>query len=124
MRLTDIYTLSLHDALPIFLMEGTPENVDFDDVIETIQRTKGIEGVHDLHVWSITSGLNALSCHAVVDERMSIAESERLLRQIEHNLEHQNIHHMTIQLETSAHLHDNSILCKAEAESSGHHHHH
>src|SRR5699024_8123647 len=62
------------------LMEGTPENVDFDDVIETIQRTKGIEGVHDLHVWSITSGLNALSCHAVVDERMSIAESERLLR--------------------------------------------
>src|SRR5690625_3275193 len=106
------------------LMEGTPENVDFDDVIETIQRTKGIEGVHDLHVWSITSGLNALSCHAVVDERMSIAESERLLRQIEHNLEHQNIHHMTIQLETSAHLHDNSILCKAEAESSGHHHHH
>lgn len=106
------------------LMEGTPENVDFDDVIETIQRTKGIEGVHDLHIWSITSGLNALSCHAVVDERMSIAESERLLRQIEQNLKHQNIHHMTIQLETSAHLHDNSILCKAEAESSGHHHHH
>ncbi|MEJ7336420.1 cation-efflux pump, partial [Staphylococcus epidermidis] len=59
----------------------------------------------------------------VVDERMSIAESERLLRQIEHDLEHQNIHHMTVQLETSDHLHDNSILCKVQAESSGHHHH-
>lgn len=106
------------------LMEGTPENVDVDDVVETIQNKKGIEGVHDLHVWSITSGLNALSCHAVVDERMSIAESERLLRQIEHDLEHQNIHHMTVQLETSDHLHDNSILCKVQAESSGHHHHH
>lgn len=105
------------------LMEGTPENVDMDDVVETIQNKKGIEGIHDLHVWSITSGLNALSCHAVVDERMSIAESERLLRQIEHDLEHQNIHHMTVQLETSDHLHDNSILCKVQAESSGHHHH-
>lgn len=106
------------------LMEGTPENIDVDDVVETIQNKKGIEGVHDLHVWSITSGLNALSCHAVVDERMSIAESERLLCQIEHDLEHQNIHHMTVQLETSDHLHDNSILCKVQAESSGHHHHH
>lgn len=105
------------------LMEGTPENVDMDDVVETIQNKKGIEGVHDLHVWSITSGLNALSCHAVVNERMSIAESERLLRQIEHDLEHQNIHHMTVQLETSDHLHDNSILCKVQTESSGHHHH-
>lgn len=105
------------------LMEGTPENVDMDDVVETIQNKKGIEGVHDLHVWSITSGLNALSCHAVVNERMSIAESEQLLRQIEHDLEHQNIHHMTVQLETSDHLHDNSILCKVQTESSGHHHH-
>ncbi|AQL56906.1 cation diffusion facilitator family transporter [Abyssicoccus albus] len=105
------------------LMEGTPEDVDMDDVVKTIKNKKGIEGIHDLHVWSITSGLNALSCHAVVDERMSIAESERLLRQIEHDLEHQNIHHMTVQLETSDHLHDNSILCKVQAESSGHHHH-
>lgn len=105
------------------LMEGTPENVDMDDVVKIIQNKKGIEGVHDLHVWSITSGLNALSCHAVVNERMSIAESEQLLRQIEHDLEHQNIHHMTVQLETSDHLHDNSILCKVQTESSGHHHH-
>lgn len=107
------------------LMEGTPQNVDLDDVIQTIQNTKGIQSVHDLHVWSITSGLNALSCHAVVDDdQLSIADSERLLRQIEKDLEHQNIHHMTIQLETSAHLHDHSILCRMEAESIGHDHHH
>lgn len=105
------------------LMEGTPQNVDVDGVIQIIKNTKGIQNVHDLHIWSITSGLNALSCHAVVADEMSIAESERLLRQIEHDLEDKNIHHMTIQLETSTHLHDNSILCKAKAESSGHHHH-
>lgn len=106
------------------LMEGTPDNVDMEKVVETIQHTDGVQGVHDLHVWSITSGLNALSCHAVVDDDMSIAESETLLRQIEHELEQQNIHHMTIQLETTAHLHDNSILCRIQPESTGHHDHH
>lgn len=105
------------------LMEGTPQNVDMEDVIQTILHTKGIQNVHDMHVWSITSGLNALSCHAVVAGQMSIAESERMLRQIEHELEHKNIHHMTIQLETSAHLHDNSILCKIKNESTEHPHH-
>ena len=105
-------------------MEGAPQIVNVDDVVQTIKNTMGIQGVHDLHVWSVTSGLNALSCHLVVDGQMSIAETETLLRKIEHDLEHKNIQHMTIQLETSAHLCDNSILCKAKAESSGHHHHH
>lgn len=106
------------------LMEGTPENVDINQVIETIKNSQGIQGVHDLHVWSITSGLNALSCHAVVDDHMTIAESEQLLRQLEKDLEKQNIHHMTIQLEAPDHLHDNSTLCQAEAELTGYHHHH
>lgn len=106
------------------LMEGAPQNVDVDAVIKKIKNTKGIQGVHDFHVWSITSGLNALSCHAVVSNQMSIGESERLLHQIEHELEHLNIHHMTIQFETSAHQHDNTILCNVKAEASGHHHHH
>lgn len=105
------------------LMEGTPQNVDINEVIQTIEKTKGIESVHDLHVWSISSGLHALSCHAVVDDELSIAESQKLLHKIEHDLEHKGIQHVTIQLETSAHKHDDSILCKAKAESSGHQHH-
>lgn len=108
------------------LMEGTPQNVEMEEVIDTLQNTDGIIAVHDLHVWSITSGLNALSCHAVVDDKMTIGESEELLRNIEEKLEELNIHHMTIQLETEDHLHDDSILCKVEPESvsTGHHHHH
>lgn len=49
------------------LMEGTPKNVDMDEIIETIENVDGVHSIHDLHVWSITSGQNALSCHAVVD---------------------------------------------------------
>lgn len=106
------------------LMEGTPANVEIEEVTEKILKTDGISAIHDLHIWSITSGLNALTCHAVVDEEMSIGESEIMLRQIEHDLEHLNIQHVTIQLETAAHLHDNSVLCNVKTEPSGHHHHH
>ncbi|MGG0643107.1 cation diffusion facilitator family transporter [Sporosarcina gallistercoris] len=106
------------------LMEGVPQNVKMNELIPTLRNAQGIISVHDLHVWSITSGLNALSCHAVVNDQMTIAESEQLLRKIEHDLLHQNIHHVTIQLETSAHQHDDSILCQVKPESSGGHHHH
>lgn len=106
------------------LMEGTPENVEVDKVNEKILKTDGIKSIHDLHIWTITSGLNALTCHAVVNEKMTIEESEILLRKVEHELEHMNIHHVTIQLETPAHLHDNSVLCIVKADPSGHDHHH
>lgn len=125
-----VATLVLHSGYFVtksalhVLMEGTPSNVNVDEVIQTIKNTKGIQNVHDLHIWSITSGFNALSCHAVVADHMSIAESEQLLRHIEYNLAQKNIHHMTIQLETSAHLHDHSIMCKIQQESSGDLHHH
>ncbi|WP_042144331.1 cation diffusion facilitator family transporter [Paucisalibacillus sp. EB02] len=106
------------------LMEGTPQNVDVNDVIQTIEKINGIHSIHDLHVWTITSGLNALSCHAVVDDQLTVAESENVLRKIEHDLEHKGIMHVTIQLETGAHKHDNSILCQIKNEPSHHHHHH
>ncbi|SEM96327.1 cobalt-zinc-cadmium efflux system protein [Paenisporosarcina quisquiliarum] len=106
------------------LMEGTPQNVNIDEIVKTIELEKEIISVHDLHIWSITSGLNALSCHVVVEEQMTIAESEKLLHKIEHNLEHKNIQHVTIQLETAAHKHDNSILCTVKAKAPDAHAHH
>lgn len=106
------------------LMEGTPQNIKIDDIIGTIKKTEGIRGIHDLHVWTITSGLNALSCHVVVGDQLTIAESEKMLHKIEHDLEHEGIKHVTIQMETDAHKHDNSILCQAKNEPSHDHLHH
>lgn len=106
------------------LMEGTPDNVSIEKITEEIQTTDGVESIHDLHIWTITSNLNALSCHVVVDENRTISEGEQLIRQIEHKLSHQNIQHSTIQLETSNHSHDDAILCKMKAKPSLVHHHH
>ncbi|MEK8127736.1 cation diffusion facilitator family transporter [Paenibacillus filicis] len=107
------------------LMEGTPANVNVEDLVRTIQQVDGVKGVHDVHVWSITSNLNALTAHVVVDGTLSIYKAEALVQKIEHMLEHKEIKHVTLQVESENHLHDTSVLCTTKADvPDGHAHHH
>lgn len=99
------------DAVHI-LMEGTPRNIELDSIIRTMENVPGVLSIHDLHVWSITSGQNALSCHAVVDEKLSFYETQTILRKIEHELEHKGIGHVTIQMENNDHPHEDSLMCQ------------
>jgi cobalt-zinc-cadmium efflux system protein len=98
------------DAVHV-LMEGVPKNVDIDDIIKTIEDIPDVNSIHDLHVWSITSGQNALSCHAVVRQNLSIEECQMLLRTIENRLASKDIGHVTVQMETAQHPHKDSLLC-------------
>lgn len=106
------------------LMEGTPKNIKVEDIIKTIENVPGIKSIHDLHVWSITSGHNALSCHAVVDTHITIEEGQQILDQVEHQLIHKGINHITIQMESEDHDCHDSILCQINEEHHHHHHHH
>ncbi|WP_127539522.1 cation diffusion facilitator family transporter [Paenibacillus illinoisensis] len=108
------------------LMEGTPANVDVNDLVQTIKKVDGVHGVHDVHVWSITSNLNALTAHIVVNGTLTIYEAETLVQKIEHMLEHKDIKHVTLQVESEKHLHDSSVLCtvKGDAPDAHAHHHH
>ncbi|WP_077624023.1 cation diffusion facilitator family transporter [Sediminibacillus massiliensis] len=109
------------DAVHV-LMEGTPKNIELDDIIRTIENIPEICGIHDLHVWSITSGQNAMSCHAVVSGELSIHDSQRLLRLIEHELEHKGIGHVTVQMENKDHPHEDSLMCQNEHTDHNHQH--
>ena len=104
------------------LMEGAPSNINTKDIIKTIKKFKEVKNIHDFHVWSVTSGLNALSCHIVVEDTMTITENEFLLKRIEHELNHQNIQHVTIQTETSNNNHSEKLFCIVKEEDSQHHH--
>ncbi len=111
------------DAVHV-LMEGTPKNVDLEQVAQTIEALPEVKSIHDLHVWSITSGKNAMSGHVVIEEQISFKESQQVLREIEAALERLHIGHVTVQLETEDHPHDDSIRCQGQEnhEVVGHHH--
>lgn len=93
------------------LMEGTPRGIEIDRVVDRVRSIDGIHDVHDVHVWCITSGRNALSCHVVLDGDLTIRDSQHILRNLEHQLVHLGIGHVTIQVEDGDHPHDGSVLC-------------
>ncbi|RMG33283.1 MAG: cation transporter [Planctomycetota bacterium] len=81
----------------LVLMEGAPAEIDVDAVWAELRGIDGIRGVHDLHVWTVTSGLNSLSVHVVADgERPNGA----LLAEIATRLRKRfGLSHITVQIE-------------------------
>ena len=80
------------------LLEGVPAHLDLSAIEEAMTHVAGVRRVHDLHVWTLTSGREAMSAHVVVHD---VRESERLLEAL-HAVLHTRfgIDHTTIQLET------------------------
>lgn len=80
------------------LMEGVPANISPEEVKNSILEIKGVTGVFDLHIWTITSGINAVSGHVVVIDR---SRSQTVLQDINVILEKKfKINHATIQIES------------------------
>lgn len=79
------------------LMEGVPKDVDPEKLRKLLEQTPGVKGIHDLHIWSLTSGVNAMSVHIVRDKMLSQNELLKTLTdQITANFK---ISHTTIQIE-------------------------
>jgi cobalt-zinc-cadmium efflux system protein len=81
------------------LLEGTPPHVNLSEVETAMTEVPGVQRVHDLHVWTLTSGKYAMSGHAVVND---LADGNRLLRELHERLHRQfDVDHTTIQLEST-----------------------
>jgi cobalt-zinc-cadmium efflux system protein len=101
----------LREAVDV-LLEATPKGVDLTEVRNHIRDTPGVLDVHDLHVWTITSGVPVLSVHVVVDDAV-LAEGAggRMLDRLAECLSgHFDVEHCTFQLEPASHLdHERAI---------------
>ncbi|HEX6943752.1 MAG TPA: cation diffusion facilitator family transporter [Gemmatimonadaceae bacterium] len=78
------------------LLEATPAHISLGRVREGLQAISGIESVHDLHVWTVTSGMVAMSAHAVVREP---AENQKVLEAAVAAMQRLGIAHVTLQVE-------------------------
>ena len=91
-------TWSLVTQAVNILLEGTPAHLELAEIEAAMVRVSGVRRVHDLHVWTLTSGREAMSAHVVVHD---VREAERLLEELHHVLHAGfGIDHTTIQLET------------------------
>nr|WP_309101155.1 cation diffusion facilitator family transporter [Fredinandcohnia onubensis] len=90
-----VLTHSIH-----ILMEGTPITIDQKEVKATLEEIEGVIDVHDLHIWTITSGIDSLTCHILIKDDH---DSQEILQQsIDKIRDKFKIEHTTIQIEKSS----------------------
>jgi cobalt-zinc-cadmium efflux system protein len=78
------------------LLESTPSHISVGSVRQRLQEIAGVESVHDLHVWTVTSGVVAMSAHAIVPEP---SEHQRVLGDVLSTMQTFGIEHVTVQIE-------------------------
>ncbi|PBC59999.1 cation transporter [Streptomyces sp. Tue6028] len=102
----------LHETLDV-LLEAAPKNVDMAQVRAHILALPGVEDIHDLHAWTITSGMPVLSVHVVVSsDVLNAIGHEKMLHELQGCLGgHFDVEHCTFQLEPSGHAEHEARLC-------------
>ncbi|MEU1116735.1 MULTISPECIES: cation diffusion facilitator family transporter [unclassified Streptomyces] len=95
------------------LLESAPKGVDMAEVRAHILDLPGVEEVHDLHAWTITSGMPVLSAHVVVSSHtLDSIGHEKMLHELQGCLgDHFDVEHCTFQLEPSGHAEHEAKLC-------------
>jgi len=109
------------------LLEAVPKGLSMPGLLRDMRKIDGVKDVHDLHVWSITSNMYALSCHALIDN-LPPSKSSSILHSLTAMLsEKYHIGHATIQFECDPHQETycavNGLYCHMEqAERDNHNH--
>ena len=83
----------------IYVLLGfAPKNVKFDNVVKDIERVKGVDSIHNVHLWSLCSNINVIDAHIFTSEP-SMGKIEIIKQKIKKNLEKYSIRHATLEFE-------------------------
>ncbi|MBI4232979.1 MAG: cation transporter [Chloroflexi bacterium] len=104
----------IHQTVDI-LMESTPRHIDPYKIRDRLMELQGVKDVHDLHIWTLTTGFVAMSGHVVLSPKVDGLDGEQgVLLGLRHRLKQEfGIDHATVQLETKA-LPDESVHCAGD----------
>lgn len=81
-------------------MDGVPAGIDLEAVQTDLRQVKGVQDVHHVHVWAMSTTENAITAHLVLQDDLSDTQIVALKRDARHRLEHRNISHATLETET------------------------
>lgn len=99
------------------LLEATPQQVDITEMVSTLNQISGVKDVHDVHVWSISPEMHAMSCHVLIDD-IPISQAASIRQQIEDVLRQKfDIKHSALQMECQ-NCGCEGIFCKLSFESA------
>lgn len=82
----------------LILLEFVPADIDFDEVVQDIQKVEGVQGVHHVHLWTLCSNINVIDAHIYTQVNL-LSEIEKIKKEIKTRLEKYNIKHATLEFE-------------------------
>jgi cobalt-zinc-cadmium efflux system protein len=88
----------LWDSLRLSL-DAVPKNVDMDKVKAEVMKVKGISDIHHIHIWALSTRVNAMTAHLIIHETLNSSEEYHLKEKVKHELLHLNIQHVTLETE-------------------------
>jgi cobalt-zinc-cadmium efflux system protein len=88
----------LRDSLRLSL-DGVPVNIHLEEIKSLAGKIPGIQEIHHIHIWAISTKENALTAHLVLTQNTSPDQEQKIKHKLKHELEHQNIHHITLETE-------------------------
>jgi cobalt-zinc-cadmium efflux system protein len=74
--------------------------VDEESIRKTVMSVPGVKGLHDVHYWTMDGQYNVMTLHVVVDKDQSVDERERIKKEVKHGLQHLEIEHSTVEIES------------------------
>ena len=81
-------------------IDGVPHEMNLKQVKEAASKVTGVKEIHHIHLWGMSTTENALTAHIVIDEINSLANAETIKHELKHQLEHLNIQHITLEVES------------------------
>jgi cobalt-zinc-cadmium efflux system protein len=81
------------------LLEAVPKHLDMSRINDSVRKIKGVKDIHDVHLWAITSGMYAMSCHLLIEDQM-VSNCNQIVEEVNKTLSQEfGISHSTVQLE-------------------------
>jgi cobalt-zinc-cadmium efflux system protein len=96
------------------LLEAVPKHLDVSRINDAVRKIKGVRDIHDVHLWAITSGMYAMSCHLLIEDQM-VSNCTQIVDEVNKTLNQEfGISHSTVQLECEEC--ENSPVCHIGGE--------
>ena len=80
-------------------LDGVPSNIDLEKIKAAALKVEGVQEIHHIHIWAISTTQNALTAHIVIDPQTTLQELQKIKHEFKHEMLHQNIHHVTLESE-------------------------
>lgn len=82
------------------LLQARPESLKEEQIRKKVLAIPGVKDLHDLHFWTMDGRYNVMTLHVVVEESQSVEQREHIKRKVKHELEHLQVRHSTVEIES------------------------